>query len=84
VQIHGPIKQPAQLLLHPEEPESRRPSGLELDQHVDVAARAEVVAQCGPENGEPTNAVLSAELGQSILIDRHLRIQSTTCRRTLT
>ena len=59
MQIHGPIEQPAQLLLHPEEPEPRRPSGLELDQHVYVAVRAEVVAPRGPENGEPTNAILS-------------------------
>lgn len=34
VQIDGPIKQPAQLLLNPEEGEPRRTCGLELDRHV--------------------------------------------------
>jgi len=58
VEVDGPIEQSAQFFLHPEEPEPRRPSRLELNQHVHVAVGTEIVAQCGPEHGKPTNAIL--------------------------
>jgi hypothetical protein len=52
--------------------DGRHVSGLTLD-----AAQFEVVSQCRSENGEPANAALSAELGESFMIDRHLRPHGT-------
>src|SRR4051812_3934185 len=80
VQIDGPPKQLAQFLLHPEEAEAGGPTRLELDEHVNVAAGAEVVPQRRPEEGETPNAVLAAEFGKSLLIDGHLRTHRITRR----
>src|SRR5450830_752894 len=47
--------------------------GGELDEHVDVALGAEVVAQHGSEEGEATDAAAAAEARQALLVDLNLQ-----------
>src|SRR5579884_1185509 len=59
--VDRPTEQIAQVLLNPAEREVADPRArLELDQHVDVARVAEVLAEHRPEEREPSNAVLAA------------------------
>jgi hypothetical protein len=63
-EIHTPAtKESRELVLQPNETESRNMPGLELHEHVDVAIGAEVVPQDGAEEGESPDVVAPAELG---------------------
>lgn len=51
-------------------------SGMELDQEVDVAVRAEVVAEGGAEQCEASDAVAAGEHGEEGLVEGQTRSQS--------
>jgi hypothetical protein len=72
MQVHCSPEQPAKLVLHGEEAQPRRSLRSELNEHVDVAIRAEVVAQGRAEDGQAANTVLPAEFCESLTINRHL------------
>lgn len=64
-EVHGPAEPPLQLLFHvPQVEEAPGGTRLELDQHVDVARRGEVVAEHGTEEPEPADHPPLAEVLQ--------------------
>src|SRR6266849_10601542 len=71
VEIDLAPKEIRQLLLHAEERETRNVVRIELDQHVDVTVRAEVVAQDRPEQRELTDVVATAEVRDLVLGNIH-------------
>jgi len=54
------------LLLDRDDLPPRGAAGLELDQHVDIAVRTEVIAQYGSKQREPPDAVPPTECGQRL------------------
>src|SRR5690625_3349234 len=59
----------AEFLLEHEEPETGRPTRLELDHHVHIARRPEIVPQSRTEQLQPLDPVPAAELGDRRLGD---------------
>src|SRR5918911_200318 len=71
VQVHAPAEECGQLVLQGDEGEAGHMPGLELDQHVEIAVRAEVVgAQHRAEQGQPADMVLLTEAGERPVIHR--------------
>src|SRR6185295_1302371 len=67
-QIHGPASEErGELVLETNETQSRHVSGLELDEHVDVALGPEILPQDGAEQGQPADVIAPAELGELVL-----------------
>lgn len=62
------LQQPRELALDGDEIKSRNVAGLELDEHVDVAVRTEVVPKNGAKSREPSDMVASAESRQGFTI----------------
>jgi len=58
-----------ELVLYIDECKPRNMTGLELDEHVDVAGRSEIVAQHRAEQGEASDMPSTAELGDPLRID---------------
>lgn len=66
-QVHRALQELGKLLLHPTQSKEAHPRPrLELDQDVDVTARAEIVPQCGAKDGETTDAMALTEASDSI------------------
>ena len=53
IQVDRPSEDRRELVLHGKEGQPRNMSGLEFDQHVDVALRAKIIAQDRAEECEP-------------------------------
>src|SRR5258706_13709227 len=64
-EVDAPAEDLCQFLRDVEEREARGLARLELDQNVHVAVRPEVVAQDRAEEGEPTDVMAPAEVGDS-------------------
>ena len=79
VQIDLSLEELAQLVLEGDEAEARGAPRLELDEHVDVALRREVIAEDAPEQREADDAVAPEELGDTIggNVDRELGHRET-------
>lgn len=86
VQIHPAAEDRAQLLLLREERKAGDMVGLVLDQDIDVARRAEIVADDGTEEGELADVVPAAELLNRPLrgtyVARYQRVDSVWSART--
>src|SRR5450756_237072 len=71
-QIDAATEKLAELLLHARHREvADRGLGLELDQHVDVALGAEIVAKHRAEERQAPDAAAAAELADALVIDAH-------------
>jgi hypothetical protein len=68
VEVHFSPKKLGEFALHGKEIKPDRSVRLELDQHVDVAVRAEVIAKDRPEQRQFPNPVTSAKLRYLFLI----------------
>jgi hypothetical protein len=69
-EVHLPTEQLPQLVLHLDQRQERWPTILtERDEYIDIAVRAEVVAQRGPEKVELRYAPAFAECTQGTLVD---------------
>ena len=63
-QVYGETENLRKLHLQSREPdEPGGPAGLELDQHIDVAARREVLPEHAPEQAKGRDAVPTSEVG---------------------
>jgi hypothetical protein len=73
-QVHATaLQQPGQLALHADEVEPRHVTGLEFHQHIDVAVRAEVVAQCRSEPRQSRDTVPLAERPDGTAVNDRVR-----------
>src|SRR5436190_4934822 len=73
VQVDAATDELRQFVLDADERESRRSSGLEFDQHVDVAIGCEVLAQYGTKQRESSDRMRSANLGQALALDSNAK-----------
>ncbi len=69
VQVNSPPEDLRQLLFQREEFEARNVSRLELDQHVNVTVRPEIVAKHRSEQCKPANVVAPAKTGKDFLVN---------------
>lgn len=69
VQVDGSAEDGGEFVLHGEEREAGGGAGLELDEDVDVAVGAEVIAEHGAEESEAPDAVAAAEVGEGLARD---------------
>src|SRR5690349_960459 len=77
VQVDAASENPRELILHGEEGETRRAPREELDEHVDIAVRPEIVAQDRSEERELPDAVTAAESSDFLAVDRDPRGHGT-------
>lgn len=69
VEINPASEQIGQFPFDGEEGQPRRPPRLELDEEIDVAVGAEIVAQGGTEEREAADPVLASEGGDGFPVD---------------
>jgi len=73
MQVDLPTQEGREVVLEVHQRETGNVPGLELDEHVDVAVRSEVVAENRAKEGESPDVVAATEIGQALAIDRDLR-----------
>jgi hypothetical protein len=73
VQVHFSAHDFGKLPLHGEECQARHMAGLELDKNIHIAVGTEIVSQDGAEEGQPSDVVSPAEIGDLFSIKRDAR-----------
>lgn len=71
--INAPLDYLGQLQLHAgQRHESGQMARLELDEEIDVAVRAEIIARDRAEQRQLADVIATAEIGNCLVIDRNL------------
>lgn len=87
IQVYRPIEYLCELSLHPKESQTGSVAGLELDQHVHITVRREILSNDRTEEREASDSMPATEVGNRRLVNVnmaiHLVFQIHRTRRTI-